>query len=652
MKRNLLCLLFAFTFFGSAALLSACTPPVDNTEPDGNGHMHSLVHHVPLAATCETEGNIEYWSCAGCGKYFSDENAVTEIETAVIPATGHSWSEWETVYPVSCTYDGSESRTCSVCYAYETRTVAATGHDYSGGWKFDEQTHWQECKNCGEKKDAAAHSFNGDKCAVCDYTITYTENLDYELSGDGSYYTVSGRGGADDSFIFIPAQFGGKPVKSIGESAFENDDKLTGIYLPETVESIADYAFYGCQNLTSVKMQDGLETIGVQAFRNCEELQDIEISGKLNAVGQSAFENCYALTNVYIRDIAAWCAIQFGGGQSNPLFYAHKFYLNGKTVTELTIPDAVTAIADYAFYSCNNLNLTFVQTGKNLKTIGKYAFYGCSLTDIILSNNVTSIGEYAFYGCDFVNITIPDGVTTIGEYTFSSCSSLRSITIPDGVTTIGNSAFFGCSSLTSITIPDNVTTIREHTFQDCSSLTGITIPDGVTTIGDSAFQGCSLLRSITIPDGVTTIGSSAFYGCTSLRSITIPDSVTTIGSSAFQGCTSLRSITIPGSVTEINSYAFQNCSSLTSITIPDSVTTIGISAFQDCSSLRSITIPASVTTIRYSAFQDCTSLTEAYFTDPDGWRDDGTGGEIPAEQLSDPQTAAEWLKSEISLYKN
>ena len=612
MRKNLLYLLLAFIFAVSTVMLSACSDTGGNKGTEGgndtdktdNGHMHSLVHHVPLAATCETEGNIEYWSCAGCGKYFSDENAVTEIETVVIPATGHSWSEWETAYPVSCTSDGSESRTCSVCYAYETRTVTASGHDYSGGWKFDEQTHWQQCKNCGEKKDIAAHSFSGDSCAVCDYTITYTENLDYDLSGNGSYYIVSGRGSADDSFIFIPAQFGGKPVKSIGESAFENDDKLTGIYLPETVESVADYAFYGCPNLASVKMQDGLKTIGVQAFRNCEELQDIEISGKLNAVGQRAFENCNALTNVYILDIAAWCAIQFDDEQSNPLYYAHKFYLNGETVTELTIPDDVTAIADYAFYSCNNL--TFVQTGKNIKTIGNYAFYCCSLTDIILSNNVTSIGEYAFYGCDFVNITIPDGVTTIGDSAFHGCSSLSSITIPDGVTTIGDSAFWGCSLLSSITIPDGVTTIGDSAFRDCSSLTGITIPDGVTTIEDSAFYGCSSLRSITIPDSVTTIGVHAFFDCSSLRSITIP-----------------------GSVTEIGWYVFQDCSSLTSITIPDSVTSISMYAFPGCS-----------------------SLTEAYFTDPDGWRQ-GTSGEIiPAEQLSNPQTAAELLKSEISFYKN
>ena len=41
---------------------------------------HSDLKHVEAtAATAATEGNIEYWHCAGCGKCYSDENANTEI---------------------------------------------------------------------------------------------------------------------------------------------------------------------------------------------------------------------------------------------------------------------------------------------------------------------------------------------------------------------------------------------------------------------------------------------------------------------------------------------------------------------------------------------------------------------------------------------
>ena len=468
MRKTLHYLILAVTFIVNTVFLSACGT--------GTGaHMHSLVHHLPVAATCESEGNLEYWYCAECGKYFSDKNANCEIDTAVLPAKGHNWSEWETTYPVSCIYDGSERRTCSTCYYSETRTVTATGHDYSEGWKFDDQTHWQQCKNCDYAENTTSHTFNAGICTVCGYRITYTENLDYELSNDGNYYTVIGRGNADDSFVFIPSEFNGKPVKYIGVSAFENDNKLTGIYLPETIESIADFAFYNCYNLKRVKMENGLQTIGIQAFKNCVSSFEIEISNKLTAIGQRAFEECGRLT-VYIRDIAKWCEIEFDGEYANPLRNSYGFYLNGEKIEELVIPDNVTAISDYSFYQYGG-SLTSIKIGENVKTIGKYSFYNCRLRDIYMGNKTTNIDEYAFADCSaLTNVVLSCGITVINSHVFAGCSSLQSITIPEGVTTIGNYAFENCSSLRSVNIPDSVTSIGDSAFSMCSSLRSITIP--------------------------------------------------------------------------------------------------------------------------------------------------------------------------------
>ena len=46
---------------------------------------------VPPA--CEEDGNIRYWHCTGCGKYFSDAEGVNEItlEDTVVKATGHEY---------------------------------------------------------------------------------------------------------------------------------------------------------------------------------------------------------------------------------------------------------------------------------------------------------------------------------------------------------------------------------------------------------------------------------------------------------------------------------------------------------------------------------------------------------------------------------
>ena len=50
-------------------------------EPDPNNHT-DLKHFATKAATEDSEGNIEYWYCSGCGKYYSDKDGTKEIKKA------------------------------------------------------------------------------------------------------------------------------------------------------------------------------------------------------------------------------------------------------------------------------------------------------------------------------------------------------------------------------------------------------------------------------------------------------------------------------------------------------------------------------------------------------------------------------------------
>ena len=48
-----------------------------------NANNHSDLKHFPaVAATKTAEGNIEYWYCEGCGKYYSDKDGTKEIKKA------------------------------------------------------------------------------------------------------------------------------------------------------------------------------------------------------------------------------------------------------------------------------------------------------------------------------------------------------------------------------------------------------------------------------------------------------------------------------------------------------------------------------------------------------------------------------------------
>ncbi len=55
---------------------------------------HTLTKTKAVASTCTQEGNIDYWTCSECGKYFSDEAGTTEISQAdtVIEKEDHIWN--------------------------------------------------------------------------------------------------------------------------------------------------------------------------------------------------------------------------------------------------------------------------------------------------------------------------------------------------------------------------------------------------------------------------------------------------------------------------------------------------------------------------------------------------------------------------------
>ena len=518
-------------------------------------------------------------------------------------------------------------------------------------------------------------------------------DLTFELNYDGESYSVSDCNYYASGELVIPATYNGKPVTSIGSSAFERCTSLTSVTIGNGVTTIGSSAFEECTSLTSVTIGNGVTTVGASAFGRCFRLTDVYITdlaawcnisfdndwaspldygenlylngqlvtdlaipegvvtigayafGSLGltsitipdsviSIGESAI---FGVTNVYITDLAAWCKIGFGNAYANPLCGGGNLYLNGRLVTDLVIPEGIGNIGDFAFCGC--ASLTSVNIPNGVIAIGNEAFHNCdSLTSITIPNSVTSIGDSAFKRCkNLASANIPYGVTSIGNEAFEICTSLTSVTISDSVTSIGEKAFCDCRSLTSLTLPNNDGQIGRAAFAHCESLTSITIPDRVTRIGFGAFSQCYSLCSVTIPDSVTSIGSYAFEDCTSLTGVIIPDSVTFISNSAFYGCTSLTSIIIPDSVTRVAYYAFFGCTNLTSVTIGNSVDTIEEKTFCRCDSLTSVTIPGSVTTIGVKAFDYCTSLTDIWYTGSASDKD-----AISIDMGNAPLTDAQW----------
>lgn len=274
-------------------------------------------------------------------------------------------------------------------------------------------------------------------------------------------------------------------VSSIGEFAFMDCTSLTSISIPNNLTTIGSGAFYGCTALTNVTIPDGVTSIGSGAFGSCTGLTDVSIGSNVTTIGSSAFSSCTNLISIHIKDLAAWCNINFeippdvGEGNvaivpnlnsysSNPLIYAHNIFLNGEKITDLVIPDGVTIISPRAFYYCSSL--TSVSFPASVASIGNMAFDGCTnLSSINIKdlaawcniifggNNPLSIAHNLYINGKEINeLTIPSSVTKINSYVFSGCTSICSVYIPNSVTLIGDNAFQNCISLTSLYLPNTV----------------------------------------------------------------------------------------------------------------------------------------------------------------------------------------------------
>ena len=89
----------------------------------------------------------------------------------------------------------------------------------------------------------------------------------------------------------------------------------------------------------------------------------------------------------------------------------------------------VTSIADAAYK--NNRKITSVKIGKNVRTIGKNAFFGCTkVSTLTLGSSVVTVKDGAFSGCQALKkLTIPAKVASIGKKAFYNCKNLKTLTI-------------------------------------------------------------------------------------------------------------------------------------------------------------------------------------------------------------------------------
>lgn len=367
-------------------------------------------------------------------------------------------------------------------------------------------------------------------------------------------------------------------VEVVGESAFENNQKVQFVVIPKSVKRLDAYVFWGCNNLEEVVQGKGMTAVDEYSFAGCTGLKQITIPENIQSIDAQAFAGCVNLTDIYIpatvtgfaEDAFLNCdnvtihadegsvAAQFAqklAEQKNrdPLVTAAPV----QTPTAVSRPDTqattepvstatpapvATPVPGNVLGSTiivGNHALVMVHPGEEKVQQGYTEPEAGQETgeeqDITAETENGKIPEWMYYRNQSVSaVTIPEGTTEIGRFAFSR-SSLRTVTIPEGVTVIDYAAFYHCDNLDNVILPDTVNTVGAKAFTHTGWLDDFeeNSMDDFLISGDILVAYKGNLPEVVIPDGVRVIAEEAFRNHTELKKVHLPASVTDIGNDAF-----------------------------------------------------------------------------------------------------------------------
>lgn len=367
-------------------------------------------------------------------------------------------------------------------------------------------------------------------------------------------------------------------VEVVGESAFENNQKVQFVVIPKSVKRLDAYVFWGCNNLEEVVLGKGLTAVDEYSFAGCTGLKQITIPENIQSIDAQAFAGCVNLTDIYIpatvtgiaEDAFLNCdnvtihadegsvAAQFAqklAEQKNrdPLVTAAPV----QTPTAVSRPDTqattepvstatpapvATPVPGNVLGSTiivGNHALVMVHPGEEKVQQGYTEPEAGQETgeeqDITAETENGKIPEWMYYRNQSVSaVTIPEGTTEIGRFAFSR-SSLRTVTIPEGVTTIDYAAFYHCDNLDNVILPDTVNTVGAKAFTHTGWMDDFeeNSMDDFLISGDILVAYKGNLPEVVIPDGVRVIAEEAFRNHKELKKVHLPASVTDIGNDAF-----------------------------------------------------------------------------------------------------------------------
>ena len=568
------------------AILCACAVAACTEE-----HVHTLKHYAAVSPTCAKAGNIEYWECTSCGKFYSDANAGTEItkEATALAATGvHEWDVWQVGTRATCTVQGERSHMCIICGTEETEVIPAAH-------KLTQRA--ETPATCGASGTKAhyyceqCHKYFADEGAAQELTLS---DISLPASENHSW--------SEWTEPAVSCTQGGKKTRFCTVCGDKQTDTLDALghemehYAAKeaTCESAGNIEYYGCGRC---KLNFADEEGNVR-------LEEVEI-GKL----------AHNMTHHALRE--STCT-QAGSVEYWSCSLCGKNYLdeNGNTLAQDTVIPATNhenkehheaveeSCADdgnIEYYYCPDCQkyfdaqmgeiepedtviegghiLEFVQgTAATCKNTGMQEHWKCERCETLFEDMggqrqvsaeditipVDANGHvFVNHKCEICeDIQAPaeygatEGLTYVSQksgqvFGIGNVRNESQIIIPAyrvndsgeyiKVTSIGSNAFKNYTG-DLVVIPGTVDNIASGAFTGCTATIIFEGPTEMVTLNNGAFSGY-LGEMIVLPEGLQNIGdknggdsNAVFLNCTNMTYVYIPVSVKFISASCFYGC--------------------------------------------------------------------------------------------------------------------
>ena len=172
------------------------------------------------------------------------------------------------------------------------------------------------------------------------------------------------------------------------------------------------------------------------------------------------------------------------------------------TDTDLTIPDSVKEISDFAFVSNENASeIRTVRLGANVETIGPNALAGLDgLEELVLAETNQAFREkdglllssdgsllVRYERTGETAFTLPESVRYVGAHAVQG-TELEEIRFGSHLEYVGYNAFSSNYRLKAIYLPDSLRVVCEGGFSDCGAAVDGSVPASAV-LGEDAFRG-------------------------------------------------------------------------------------------------------------------------------------------------------------------